>query len=464
MMNILILGKNEINGALAEYLNGLGLQADTVPDAKQIKSISGEYGNFYVKAAGAEYKPAAIIITEPAEKDMPDTFGAAPSSIFDAEGMRKISESGTKTPVAVLLDYFSESPQYAAATALENAIMLAAKKYNVIFLSRFMRTAGLKSEELYKSARNAGVTFIKYEKIRISYDKEKAFYEIEATDGVNDVSLSVKYLAADSGYGTGEKFAYIAKKLRLKTNEAGFINEDRYYLGSALTGRKGVYYITRDNWRESAEYIVSAVSTDFGAFCENKDYAIIDGDKCAFCYTCYRACPHAAMEPDTEERVMVNSEEACDGCGTCASICPGNAVTLAYDNFAEVKLSGKSGKIKVFSCENSGDIAMKSILPELGELERLIEYETVACGGRIGFEQLSGALPYYGKVVALVCIDDACRHYDGNKRACLQAERLAGMLEKAGVDKNRAYCLKTSHARAGVVKDELKDIIMEGML
>jgi len=75
---------------------------------------------------------------------------------------------------------------------------------------------------------------------------------------------------------------------------------------------------------------------------------------------------------------------------------------------------------------------------------------------------MSGALRSYGKVIALVCMDEACRHFDGNKRACLQAGRLAGMLEKAGVDKNRVCCLKTSHAMANVVKDEIRDIIMEG--
>jgi len=165
-----------------------------------------------------------------------------------------------------------------------------------------------------------------------------------------------------------------------------------------------------------------------------------------------------------EERVMKNSEGACDGCGTCASICPGNAITMSKDNFAPVDVFASSGKIKVFCCENSGEIALESILPSLGEIAGKIEYEAVQCGGRIGFEQLSGTLSNYEKVIVLVCMDDGCRHFDGNKRACLQGERLSGMLVKAGVDKKRVYCLKASHAMALVVKDEIRNIIVEEVL
>jgi len=77
----------------------------------------------------------------------------------------------------------------------------------------------------------------------------------------------------------------------------------------------------------------------------------------------------------------------------------------------------------------------------------------------MGFEQLSGALRFYGKVIILVCMDDACRHFDGNKRACRQADRLASMLEKAGIDSGRVCCIKISHAMENVLKDSILEEI-----
>jgi len=460
-MNVLILGQNDANGSLVDYLESHDIRTETITDVDSVRSFTGEKGSFMVKAGDREYGAAAVIVTEPADRKIPD-LGGTPYSVFDREGMSKIADSRTKSPVVILLDYFNESPPEAAVRALEEALSFAKKKYNTVFLSKFMRTSGIDGENLYREARNAGVTFIKYETIKVSYEDGSGLYGVEVSDGINDVSLSPKYIACDSGYGVSDRFAALSKKLRLTANEGGYINEDRYFLGSALTSRKGVFFLNRDTWQDGANHIVSAVLNDCNAGDPDKNYAVVDGEKCAFCYTCYRACPHGAMEPDEEDRVMKNRKEACDGCGVCAAVCPGNAVTMSEDDFKDAPQPGKGGKVKVFCCENSGEAALASALSGLSELAGKIDYETVPCGGRIGFEQLSGALRFYGKVIALICMDDGCRHFDGSKRTRLQAERLSGMLEKAGVDKNRVCCINTSHAMANVAKEEIRDFIDGG--
>ncbi|MCL1983537.1 MAG: hydrogenase iron-sulfur subunit [Clostridiales bacterium] len=462
-MNVLILGQNGINGEIEKCLTAQGHSAAVISDIGEIKSFSGEAGEFKAKTGTGEVEAALVIVTEPDRKPMPDMGGGMPASIFDAAAMEGAWAFKAKSPVVILLDYFNESPPASTARALEEALVLASKKASTVFLFRFMRTAASGSEELYLKARNAGVTFIKYEKLAISYDEGAESFDIEVSDGVQDVNLKTQFIATDSGHGVSEKFSMLAKKLRLKADEAGYVNESRYFLAPALTGRKGVYYINPDNsesWlQETLEFIVStagAVAKEAG---EDKNHATVDGDKCAFCYTCYRACPHGAMAPDDENRVMQNMESACEGCGACAAVCPGNAIAMSGDEFAAASLQGKSGKVKMFCCENSGEIALREILPGLGELAAKIDCETVPCGGRIGFEQMSAALRSYGKVVALVCMDDACRHFTGNKSACKQAQRLSAMLEKAGVDKKRAYCIKTSHAMPNAARDEILEVL-----
>ena len=462
-MNVLILGRNEINEALAACIEERGWSPAVIEDAGSVKSFRGECGDFKIKAGADEITAAAVIITEPPEKNTQDICGGAATSIFNDQAMKDIAVSGTKNPVIILLDYFNDSSTASTVKGLKEAIAFASKKLNVIVIFRFMRTAGMETEELYSEARNMGVTFIKYESLNISYNGGEDVFNVEVSDGINDVSLSTKFIITDSGYGAAEGFSKLAGKLRLKANEAGYLNEDRYFLNPALTSRKGVYCLNRDvcseRIREAVDYFISDAAFEVQCGSAEKNHAVVDGEKCAFCYTCYRACPHAAMAPDEEERVMKNNNAACESCGTCAAICPGNAIKMSGDTFSSVYADRKSGKIKIFCCENSGDVALRNILPGLGEQASRIDYETVPCGGRIGFEQMSGALRTYGKVMVLVCMDGACRHFDGNKRVCLHSDRLASMLEKAGADSGRVCVIKTSHAMENVLRDSILEEI-----
>ena len=491
-MNVLIMGNNDINEALADRFGERGYTAFIIEDVGSVRALRGESGSFTARigvgtggqgAGGAgDMDAVAVVVTEPAGKPVPDIDGGKPTYLFDTAGIRKIADRRSQAPVVFLLDFFNESPPASTVRALEESRALAMKKRNVVYLFRFMRSAGLRHETLYRAARNAGVTFIKYETLDLRYDDEKDIFGVAVSDGIHDVAISTKDIITDSGYGANDSLQALAGRLRLKVNPAGYINEDRYMLNPTLTSRKGVYYFSgdlrADKFDEGVRYTLSAVAADVGcpadetpankavaggAVADNpeKDYAVVDGEKCVFCYTCYRACPHGAMEPDEDKRAMKNLRIACEACGICAAVCPANAITLHADDFSDAEAAGKRGRVKLYCCENSGDIAVREVLPAMGDLASRIDIETVPCGGRIGFEQLSGALRFYGKTVALVCMDDACLHFDGNKRACKQADRLSGMLEVAGVDKDKVGYIQTSHAMAYVLKDKLTEMLRD---
>ena len=497
-MNVLIVGKNEINKVIADRLEARGYTALTIEDVGLVRGLLGESGSFTLRlGAGAgiggpdtggtgETDAVAVLVSEPAGKALPDIDGGRPVYLFDTDAIRKIADRRARTPVVFVLDYFNESPLASTVRTLEVSRALALKKRNVVCLFRFMRSAGLRHETLYRAARNAGVTFIKYETLDLRYDDAKDVFRIAVSDGIHQVDISTKHVVTDSGYGAGDSLQILAGKLRLKVNPAGYVNEDRYMLNPTLTSRKGVYYfggdVRADKFDESLRYTLSAIEADVGcpagetpaggavtgspaggaaAEDPDKNVAVVDGEKCVFCYTCYRACPHGAMEPEEDKRAMKNLRAACEACGICAAVCPANAITLRQDDFAPGEAEGKRGRVKLYCCENSGDIALREVLPMMGDLASRIDMETVPCGGRIGFEQLSGALRFYGRTVALVCMDDACKHFDGNKRACKQADRLSGMLEDAGVDKGKVGYIQTSHAMARVLRDKLTDMLQD---
>ncbi len=68
---------------------------------------------------------------------------------------------------------------------------------------------------------------------------------------------------------------------------------------------------------------------------EKTDYVpVIDHDACTKCKKCINICSFHALlyrtgekEDKSEDRVIVR-EDACIGCGVCASNCPGDAISL----------------------------------------------------------------------------------------------------------------------------------------
>ena len=460
-MNVLIVGQNKCNALVSSYFAQKGCNPAVLEDVYQLRSLCGEIGDFIADTKNGEIEADLVVLTEQPTAPVPEIAGLKARSLYE-DGKAVIKPKTDRLePLVFLLDYVCESPMAATVRALTDATELAKNKRKVYYLAKFIRTAGKGVEVLYQQARSAGVTFIKYEDLCITADEDTEVFSVKASDGVLDVQVETKTIYADGcSCKVGDKFASAAEKLNLKTNGDGFLLEDTYYLTPVLTSRRGVYHISRDllaeRLDEGLDYIyASALGGDFEP---SHGVAVIDGQKCVLCYNCYRACTHAALEPDVLARQMVELYEACRGCGTCASICPGNAITLEGDP-DYTRAADKSGKTLVLCCENSASIAMEKALPMLGRLAEGIETCAVPCGGRISFEQLSGELIDYDKVVVAVCLDDACQHFDGNKRACRQTERLSEMLQSAGLCPQRVRCTQVSHAMPGVLRDELADLI-----
>jgi coenzyme F420-reducing hydrogenase delta subunit len=160
---------------------------------------------------------------------------------------------------------------------------------------------------------------------------------------------------------------------------------------------------------------------------------------------------------------------ACAGCGICVSLCPANAITLEKEALTDSTSDSPAlQQALVLYCENSAADAVKDFLtsPDDGISGKnaagsgnSVEALVVPCGGLIDMERISNGLGAYDKIMAVVCPDDACRHFDGNKRACAQVKRLSGMLEAAGIPPERVRFTQVSQAMPGVLKDELREFL-----
>jgi coenzyme F420-reducing hydrogenase delta subunit len=145
-------------------------------------------------------------------------------------------------------------------------------------------------------------------------------------------------------------------------------------------------------------------------------------------------------------------EPLCDACGMCAAICPAKAIELRGANELETNISVKE-RMLAFCCENSAAIAANVSFRNMD-----VKTESIPCGGSINGESIAAALKKYDRVLVAVCADEACKHFDGSKRACLQTEKVKRAMEKLGLDPERIEFLQISHAMPAVLKSKAESL------
>ncbi|MCL2111304.1 MAG: hydrogenase iron-sulfur subunit [Clostridiales bacterium] len=459
-MSVWILGNNNLNAEVERCVVAAGMDA--------------------VVADGVDRRNAvidAVIITEPPRivalgEDGAEYGLASPTTnLMDDAEVERVESLKTNDKIAILLDYGEETPEYIAAKAIRTAKRFAGKKKEVVFLSKVVKCGYGGGEQEYLAARDAGVVFVKYEEASISYDEEADSFTIKANDGVLDMEIETPYVLSAVVRDIPE-LEKISKKLRLYKRADGRVNDDRFFLHPAFSTRRGVYYlnpalVAKGSERDAVQRVMLSVIADIKAaavpgyeqeIVRRWGIPEVDAGKCAFCYSCYRACTHGAFEPDAEASAMKVVEGLCQACGTCVAICPGEAI--ARKGGGDLAMTGDvSKKIKVYCCENGAAEAFDGVLPSLGEYAGTIDSERVACGGSVSADILANDFIDYDTIIIACCIEDACRHMDGDRRACKQAERATELFQKASIDGKRAIVIQASHAMENVMKDKLLSIL-----
>ena len=457
---VLIIGENKHNNHIMTFFAKKGYASIVIEDVHRLRTLEGEVGGFSAHLKDEKVQADLVVLTEQPAAPPVMIDGLMTHSVYDDPKDILNSKTNPTEPLVFLLDVVCESPLSATICALNQAKALANAKRQVYYLAKFIRTAGMGIEQLYREAREAGVTFIKYENLQLSGNEDAQEFSIQLSDGVLELSIKTKTLFVDGGLEVGERFSSMVKKLKLTTNENGRLTEDTYYLTPALTGRRGVYYISPDlaaeRLEEGLEYIDACAGGEIWSE-PLAGIATVDGEKCVLCLNCLRACTHGALTPDTSVRQMDVLALACEGCGSCASVCPGNAITLKQEAKGDNTIGVE--QVLVLCCENSAAVAIEKVLPTLGKDATRIETRSLPCGGRIGLEQLLEDLASTHKIMVAVCMKDACRHFDGNKRACGQVTRLKQMLETAGLSSESVSIVYTSHVMPWALREDLMNFI-----
>lgn len=488
-MKIAIIGNRIGNNYFVSALEKAGHSISFIDPLLFSSKINGEPGNFLISTAERSYEATSVIILA---EDFSELWintknQRRPLSLLNST--RNITNDFIGLDITILLDYPCETDAHVAVRAVQQAVSLAKVRNNIVVFSRFFKAPGNELEKLYDEARKNGVIFVKYlsiEKIDHAMDTDK--WEIVAIDEfgqvINSSDILIDTLIDKNKQMSNDSFTVKLKKAGLRQELIDSGISSRFFAYPGLTNRKGIYICRqgmdfevsgdREGFVEkiiadlnsmqthslpaqniSESYItvpiISAPENGGEIAGDILGEIIIDAAKCAFCYTCFRACPHGAMVPDYKNSIMMNQPKACDLCGICTSICPANAVSLSsslLSNQKEVVVSEKRNKFLVLSCSNSAYIAAENLNDSDNNYNsnNKIEFRKIACGGEISTGTLLEALKSYTGVIVAVCHDKACRHLDGSRRAEQAVNKTLTLLKKVGLDDGRLMLVKLSHA------------------
>ena len=411
-MKVIVVGKSKYRDAFQSALRDAELEPVAVETAAGLKNLPEEL-------------PVVLL------------YDANLSPLIMEEGAAEKAVSVLKPQDAVvfLMDRDEDANPHIEYRVLETASRLASAKRRVTVLLRSCRAPDERFDDLYRIARQKGVTFIRYESLDIT--ENEGIYTVVARDGKLSVSIDTPLLV-DCGEKPSWELQEFSDALRLRTYDGGRISGNRWFLNQGATFKRNVRLVDTAALSGDIQRIMPALVKDILALEKpaQEKTAFVDAEKCAFCYTCFRVCPHSALGPDHGAAAMKVNDLLCEACGICVAICPASAIEFkaaspaalgdkpadaasgepagaasgdkptddtlgnkpagaaAEDRrrTAEVPKETAGGKLKIFCCENSAFIIAKEALAgtdvkvESVPCGKDIEIEPVPCGGDTDIE------------------------------------------------------------------------------
>ena len=402
-----------------------------------LRAVSGAAGDFSCELHGPGGRRSA-------------RFGAivlaTGSARHNAGGLPGLDEVGDLPAgagsVCLVLGRAGASTEAGARSALESACTLRRDRaVEVVVLYQQMKVAGAGLQSMYDDARALGVVFSRYEN-GLSVRRKGAFFEVEYA--AQEVGEKVR-LSCDAVFHEGEEAPSagareLARILDVDMDEAGFFQGENVSLYPVGTRRRGVFAVGACRRPALPEEILLDSRCAAAQVCELFEVLgrgapvaapVVDKEKCAFCLTCMRACPHRAVGFDFENRAAKILENACFACGVCVGECPARAIRFE-DTGAR---PGRSGAGLVgFLCRRSAAEALVKLSGTVPEMT----VKEVACSGMVEVPEILGEFERGAAGVVIAgCHRGSCRSLTGSDYALKRVQRVKAFMQQAGMEPDR---------------------------
>ncbi len=349
-----------------------------VRTSSRISDVEGFVGNFrtMVETAGGaeeEIVHGAAVIACGAEPHRPEgyMYGSDPRvfTLRDLEG-----EIADRTPVVasarnvVFIQCVGSRDRerpWCSRTCCGKSIKLAVSMLDaspgagVYILYRDIRTYGL-LEPHYLEARNRGVHFIQYDPEAppvVQAGGEGRGLRVVVTDQVlgEELCIDADIVGLASAIRPSADAAMLAGLFKVPLDQDGFFMEAHAKLRPVDFPTDGVFVcglahgpktidesvIQAGAAASRAALVLSRESLEAGG-----QVGAIDPSRCSGCGTCADLCPYNAIEMDESERRAVVNEALCKGCGLCASTCRCGAADLRGFSDASIHSMISAGTVR----------------------------------------------------------------------------------------------------------------------
>jgi heterodisulfide reductase subunit A-like polyferredoxin len=309
-----------------------------------------EHGVTIVATGGEELKPKEYLYGEDnrvlTQLELEDLLHGDQKRIEDLKEVIMIQCVGSRN------DERPYCSRVCCAEAVKNALTIKAlnPRAGVTILYRDMRMYSTLEED-YARARKAGVRFLRYEEdrkpevVRKERGLEVNFYNPVLRE---NLSLHPDLLALSTATIPSDT-AELASMLKVPRTADGFFLEAHMKLRPVDFASEGIYLCGVAHSPKLIEESLSQASAAVSRACTvlAKDQiqvggvvSVVDPEKCAACLTCVRVCPYNV--PVINKDGVAEIEVAmCQGCGICASECPGKAIRLQH--FTDEQIMAKCG-------------------------------------------------------------------------------------------------------------------------
>jgi heterodisulfide reductase subunit A len=277
-------------------------------------------------------------------------YGTNPSIITQKELEQKLVDSeidpGALTSVVMIqcVDSREEPRNYCSrvccANSLKHALDLKEKnpEIAVYILYRDMMAYGF-TEAYYTRARKAGVIFIQYEvdkRPRVQSDKESL--EVAVFEPILGRPLQIQADLVVLATGVVPILPQdLSQNYGVSLDQDGFFQEAESKWRPVDSLKEGVFACgLAHSPRNIAESIATAEAAAERALRilardrlqSGKVVATVHHSLCSLCERCIDACPYGARSLDFDRENILVNPVMCQGCGSCAAICPNSASVL----------------------------------------------------------------------------------------------------------------------------------------
>jgi quinone-modifying oxidoreductase, subunit QmoB len=493
--DVLVLGGGASARQIAADLAGQGLSVQLIDagDAAQmptnngcptagvtplcgcrLMACSGQAGAFELRfeQAGRRFSSRVagmVLAAAPKHRPAFDAYGLASSErVMTASELARMLDSDTapgammagNPRVAFLNGWQHETHPVMAARMLQLCLRMQQDGADTFFLAGNLKVAVDGSEACCQAAKAAGAVFLKFSdrfpefetmdegRVRISYWDETTRMPF---------ALAADFVIVDEHIAADPELIHWADILRLERDASGFAQSENVHRLGNETNRRGIFVangaraiLSPTEQHADAGHVVLKVSQFLAGIDRAPLPAVeIDQGRCARCLTCYRLCPHAAIDIDPR---MTVAPEACRSCGICVAGCPNRAIRIEDTRLATAlldftapganKASGNAfvPRLVAFCCDRSAVVARELALGTGYRLPPGLVFVEGLCGGTFSIQHLLSAFDAgVDGVMVLTCHPGNCHSELGTQNAQTRCAQAAKALAAAGVDEARIH-------------------------